>query len=183
MNTQYDLQKMIFGTKIRKLRISKKLTMKELAEKLNIKSQKINMWENKYAITDCCTLIKISNFFKVSIDYLLGNDEFIFVFWGKYVVGMLSKNKNKYEFMYGFQVKDAVLNGFDLFIPFDNINKIYKNEKMFPIFSTRLPDKKRPELKYILQKYRLKKYNEFKLLKKSGGKLPTDKITFKENII
>ncbi|MBU3181659.1 hypothetical protein [Clostridium psychrophilum] len=44
---------------------------------------------------------------------------------------------------------------------------------MFPAFSSRLPDKRRKDVKEILAKY-----DAFELLKKSGGKLPIDSLKF-----
>ncbi|MCB2298617.1 hypothetical protein [Clostridium tagluense] len=53
---------------------------------------------------------------------------------------------------------------------------------MFPAFSSRLPDKRRKDVKEILAKYKLEKYDSFELLKKSGGKLPIDCLEFIEPI-
>ena len=37
---------------------------------------------------------------------------------------------------------------------------------------------RRKDVKEILAKYKLEKYDAFELLKKSGGKLPTDSLEF-----
>ena len=39
-----------------------------------------------------------------------------------------------------------------------------------------MPDKRRKDVKEILTKYKLDKYDAFELLRKSGGKLPTDSL-------
>ncbi|MGH4138243.1 hypothetical protein [Clostridium sp.] len=53
---------------------------------------------------------------------------------------------------------------------------------MFPAFSSRLPDKRIRDVKEILIKYGLEKYDVFELLKKNGGKLPIDSLKFIEPI-
>lgn len=65
----------IFGNRIRKLRLNSGMTMDELASKLNITKSRISMWENNGAVPREEMLIKLSNLFKVSIDYLLGNEK------------------------------------------------------------------------------------------------------------
>ena len=96
----------------------------------------------------------------------------------KYIIGELSKN-GKYEFKYRINdVDNAIKNGFEPLIAFANINEVYESYDMFPAFSSRLPDKRRKDVKEILAKYELEKYDAFELLKKSGGKLPIDSLEF-----
>ncbi|RHV34972.1 XRE family transcriptional regulator [Ruminococcus sp. OM05-10BH] len=64
----------IFGKRIRKLRHNNDMTMDELATKLNITKSRISMWENKGVVPREDVLIELSKLFKVSIDYLLGNE-------------------------------------------------------------------------------------------------------------
>ena len=66
-------------------------------------------------------------------------------------------------------------------IPFPNVNATYENNKLFPCFATRLPDKRRPEIRKILDTYGLKEYDEYELLKASGAKLPTDWYEFRRD--
>ena len=94
-----------------------------------------------------------------------------------YVVGELSKN-GQYEFAYSNGVKEAMENGFELLISFENINKVYKSDILFPTFSSRLPDRKRRGIEDILAKYDLDKFDEYKLLKRSGARLPIDNLEF-----
>lgn len=110
--------------------------------------------------------------------------DYIYLIWKDYrtrkrfIVGELSKN-GKYEFRYKLkEIKDAIENGFEPLIAFPDINVVYENNDIFPAFSSRLPDKRRKDLKEILAKYNLEKYDPFELLKKSGGKLPTDSLEF-----
>ncbi|QGT99510.1 hypothetical protein SYNTR_0917 [Candidatus Syntrophocurvum alkaliphilum] len=94
-----------------------------------------------------------------------------------FIVGQLSKN-SQYEFSYGHEVKKAIEKGFELLIPFDDIDKVYKSDTLFPTFSSRLPDSKRRGIEKILAKYDLTNFDEYKLLKKSGAKLPIDTLEF-----
>ncbi|KGG81087.1 hypothetical protein Y919_02725 [Caloranaerobacter azorensis H53214] len=63
------------GTRIRELRKSYKLTQFELAEKLNIAQSTIGMIETNKREPSNELLVKIANFFNVSIDYLLGRTD------------------------------------------------------------------------------------------------------------
>lgn len=99
-----------------------------------------------------------------------------------YIVGQLSKN-SQYEFSYGFEIEEAINKGFELVIPFEDVNKVYKRDTLFPTFSSRLPDSKRRGIEKILQKYDLTEFDEYKLLKRSGARLPIDSLEFIDPII
>lgn len=99
-----------------------------------------------------------------------------------YTVGELSINGN-YEFKYGYEIEEAIENGFERIIPFDDLDKVYKRDILFPAFTSRLPDKKRRGIEEILKKYNLKEYDEYKLLKRSGAKLPIDNLEFIDPIL
>ena len=112
------------------------------------------------------------------------NRDYIYLIWKdyktrqRYIVGELSKN-GKYEFKYRINSRDRVMEkGFEPLIAFPDINEVYESYEIFPAFSSRLPDKRRKDIKEILSKYKLEKYDAFELLKKSGGKLPTDSLEF-----
>jgi hypothetical protein len=114
----------------------------------------------------------------------INNRDYLYLIWQdyktkqRYIIGELSKN-GKYEFKYRTKELDnAIKNGFKPLIAFANINEVYESYDMFPAFSSRLPDKRRKDVKEILAKYELQKYDEFELLKKSGGKLPIDSLEF-----
>ncbi len=61
--------------RLKKLRDSKKLTQKELADILNVDRTTYVKWETGSSNPSLDTVIKISKFFNISIDYLLGNNE------------------------------------------------------------------------------------------------------------
>lgn len=114
--------------------------------------------------------------------------DYLYLIWKEpisrrnYIVGQLSKN-SKYEFSYGFEIKEAIDRGFELLIPFEEINKVYKNDTLFSIFSSRLPDSKRRGIEKILEKYDLDEFDEYELLKRSGARLPIDSLEFIDPIL
>jgi predicted kinase/DNA-binding XRE family transcriptional regulator len=65
----------IFSERIKKIRLDNDLTMNEFAKLLNVTKSRINMWENNGTVPREDILIKLSNRFDVSIDYLLGNEK------------------------------------------------------------------------------------------------------------
>ncbi len=108
--------------------------------------------------------------------YLVCND----VNTGKiYKVAMLYKENETYYFKYILEnVKEAQKDGFELLVAFPQINATYENPHLFAVFGARLPDRRRPEIKEILETYGMTEYDEFELLKRSGAKLPTDNYEF-----
>lgn len=63
---------LMFGEKLRKLRKSKNLTLRDLAKDLDISYSALGKYERNERQPDYKTLKEIANFFHVSIDYLLG---------------------------------------------------------------------------------------------------------------
>lgn len=111
----------------------------------------------------------------------------VYLYWNNkensqsYKIAELYKYDNKYYFRYILEnVKIALKDGFKLLVAFPNINATYESQNLFASFASRLPDKRRPEIKEILKTYKLEDYNEFELLKRSGAKLPTDNYEFKK---
>lgn len=92
-------------------------------------------------------------------------------------VGKLSKNGN-FEFSYVKDVSNAIKYGFKPLLSFEDVEKTYTSDILFPVFSSRLPDKKRNGIKEILLKYDMKEFDDYQLLKKSGAKLPIDDLQF-----
>ena len=65
----------VFAERIKLLRTNKKLSLDGLANELGINKSRIGMWENNGTVPRDEVLIQLSQFFDVSIDYLLGNDK------------------------------------------------------------------------------------------------------------
>ncbi len=68
----YNISMEIFSTKLKELRIEKKLSQKELANILKTNNSSICDWERERSQPDLETLVDIAKFFNVSTDYLLG---------------------------------------------------------------------------------------------------------------
>ena len=66
---------MEIGKKIKELRTLKGLTQEELADILQVSRQAISKWESGQSVPESDKLIVISNYFKVSLDYLLKEDD------------------------------------------------------------------------------------------------------------
>ncbi len=64
----------MFGENIKKLRTSKGITQKELADALNFTFQNVSKWENNTSMPDIPTAMAIASYFGVSMDTLLGNE-------------------------------------------------------------------------------------------------------------
>lgn len=114
---------------------------------------------------------------------VVNEKDFLYLIWHdrktkkQYIVGTLTKN-GKYEFEYSNEIEEAMENGFNLLIAFPDKSKKYENDMLFPAFATRLPDEKRVDIDTILEKYKMKKYDAYELLKRSGAKLPIDDLEF-----
>ena len=66
---------MILADKILELRRSNNLSQEELAEKLDVSRQSISKWESGTSIPDLNKIIKLSEIFGVSTDYLIKDDD------------------------------------------------------------------------------------------------------------
>lgn len=60
--------------KLKELRKANKLSQSELGEALSVSQQTIAGWENNRSEPDIKMIIKIANYFKISTDYLLTNE-------------------------------------------------------------------------------------------------------------
>lgn len=63
---------MNIGKLIKELKVEMKLTQTELAKKLNTTQDTISLWELGKSFPDIFSLIKLSQIFNVSTDFLLG---------------------------------------------------------------------------------------------------------------
>jgi hypothetical protein len=94
-------------------------------------------------------------------------------------VGELSRREQKYYFKYDILgVKKAEEYGFSPLINFPRTDVEYFREELFSSFSKRVPGHGKKEISSVLKQYELKKYDIFELLKKSGGRIPTDSFEF-----
>lgn len=117
---------------------------------------------------------------------VLLNNDYLYLIWKdpetrrNYTIGKLTRGES-FTFEYCEEAPEAEHAGWKLLGAFPAYKK-YSSEVMFPVFSSRLPDRKRRDIKKILQKYDLKEFNEFELLRKSGARLPIDTYEFVDPI-
>lgn len=64
----------MFGSRVEKLRTAYNWSQVQLAQKLNVSKQTVSNWENNNILPSIEMLIKLSNVFSVSTDYLLSLD-------------------------------------------------------------------------------------------------------------
>ena len=64
----------LLSEKLYKLRKNSGLSQEQLAEQLNVSRQAISKWEQGTAVPESEKLISISNYFGVTVDYLLKED-------------------------------------------------------------------------------------------------------------
>ena len=67
---EYDI-----GSKIKRARLEKKLTQEQIAELLGVSRQTISNWENEKFYPDIISVIKMSECYDVSLDYLLKGEQ------------------------------------------------------------------------------------------------------------
>ena len=63
----------MLGDNIKALRTNKNMYQQDLADTLSVSKSTIAMWETNKRIPDATTLLKIANYFNISVDELLGN--------------------------------------------------------------------------------------------------------------
>ena len=63
------------GSKIKAARLEKKLTQEQVAEILGVSRQTISNWENEKSYPDIISVIKMSECYDVSLDYLLKGEQ------------------------------------------------------------------------------------------------------------
>ena len=67
---------LVFGKRLRELRLDKGLTQKQLGEIFNIDQTRISNWENQDYEPSLQTLIDFAKFFGVTVGQLLGVEEY-----------------------------------------------------------------------------------------------------------
>ena len=98
----------------------------------------------------------------------------------RFKIGILTYDNNNYKFKYvDPELNDAKKNGFDFYPGFDEMNKEYVSNELFPNIDTRLPNVSRPDYLSILNSYNLDlSSSKFEILKATKGRLITDNFEF-----
>lgn len=65
---------MLFAQNLKELRKQHQLSQDALAMQLNVTQQAVGKWETEKSFPDYKMLIRLADFFHVSIDYLLGHE-------------------------------------------------------------------------------------------------------------
>lgn len=100
------------------------------------------------------------------------------VYWDNNLIGYLYTSDNLYKFKYEKE-NIAKIPNFDYLRGFNDIEKVYESNSLFPVFKERIPSRSREDIDEILGELSIDKYDEVELLKKTNAKLLTDKITIK----
>lgn len=66
---------MTLGNKLKKLRMSRGLTQKDIADQLHVSFQTISKWESGINEPDIATLKELAKLYECSIDFLLNDTE------------------------------------------------------------------------------------------------------------
>lgn len=64
-----------FGERFKQLRIERKHTQSSIGEELGLKLRMIQYYENNQSFPDFKRLIRIADYFDVSLDYLVGRSD------------------------------------------------------------------------------------------------------------
>lgn len=70
-----EVSVMTLGKRLKRLRTSRGLTQKELADSLHVTFQTVSKWENDENEPDIATLKRIAKLYGISLDYLLGDED------------------------------------------------------------------------------------------------------------
>ncbi len=84
-----------FSKRVKELREKSNLSMEQLANELGITKSRVNMWENNGTIPRGDILVKLANYFKVSTDYLLGNDDMAGITPNRGTLNSIQRNLGK----------------------------------------------------------------------------------------
>ncbi len=66
----------VFGERLKDLRLDKKMTQSGLAKLLNVSGNTVYAWETDKQEPSMSTLLKLSEIFEVSLDYLFGKSDY-----------------------------------------------------------------------------------------------------------
>lgn len=66
----------IFGQRLKELRTEKYLSQNSIAKKLNVHGRTVSSWETGRCEPSMANLLKLSEIFEVSVDYLLGKTDY-----------------------------------------------------------------------------------------------------------
>lgn len=65
-----------FGKRLKEVRAAKGMTQRQLAEVLNVSSNTVHCWETDKQEPSLSTVLFLSDYFDVSLDYLFGKSDY-----------------------------------------------------------------------------------------------------------
>lgn len=110
-------------------------------------------------------------------------DEILWLVWKKedktFKVGELHRRRGKYYFKYDVKgVERASEYNFRLLPYLPKVDAEYFREELFRSFAERIPSKEKRNIDEVLRQHDVEEYDEFELLKKTGGKSEYDNLEF-----
>lgn len=66
-----------FNERLKELRIERNMTQQELGKLVNMSKMAISHWEKGHSEPSIAQLIVLSNYFNVTVDYLIGKSDFV----------------------------------------------------------------------------------------------------------
>ncbi|MCF0112059.1 MAG: helix-turn-helix transcriptional regulator [Erysipelotrichaceae bacterium] len=103
---------MTFGERLYKLRNDNNISQEELADLLDVSRQSISKWENDKAYPEITRLLFLSEYFHVSLDYLMRGTEqqnspeepyrtkSMLSVWNDFYSNLSGKQKNRFALLY-----------------------------------------------------------------------------------
>ncbi len=86
----------------------------------------------------------------------------------KIEIGILHCENGVWEFKYSEEFKNH--NEYNLITGFPDLNKVYRENTLWPFFRIRIPGLKQPAVQEIIKKEKINQENEVSLLKRFGQK-------------
>lgn len=109
-----------------------------------------------------------SNSMRIPTVHQVSNREEVFLLkFENLLIGELSYKENEWQFKYSDEFKE-VKDKYNHIAGFSNLNKVYRNEDLWPFFQSRIPGLKQPAVKEILKLEHIDASNKFELLKRFG---------------
>ena len=65
-----------FGKRLKEVRVAKGMAQRQLAEVLNVSSTTVHCWETDKQEPSLSTVLFLSDYFDVSLDYLFGKSDY-----------------------------------------------------------------------------------------------------------
>ena len=69
------MEKDLFCSRFRELRLSKGMTQPELAKSLGLIKQRVNNWEIGVSLPSLEMAVELADYFEISLDYLVGRSD------------------------------------------------------------------------------------------------------------